>query len=231
MQIIDVTDGEGVRTAVLTLSHPTTQLRFVLFPMCHVGERRYFTDVAERSRGCDLLVVEGIVGRARRGGMLTTPPKRTRSYGGLVEADVDYGALGVPTIRPDVTGQDFDVAWQRAPRSHRALWRILYRGYHVALGTVLSRRRLAWVIKHVAPLVNEGEPASPVAERLENLVGGGRRDPKLQAALADIHRDRAHEALRVAVIYGAAHMPAVIELLQTLGYQATDSEWLTVFRY
>jgi hypothetical protein len=48
-------------------------------------------------------------------------------------------------------------------------------------------------------------------------------------ALAAIHHERAHEPLRVAVIYGAAHMLAVIEALRTLGYQPSTSEWLTVF--
>jgi hypothetical protein len=56
------------------------------------------------------------------------------------------------------------------------------------------------------------------------------RDALLLDALSDIHRQRCEEPVDVAVIHGAAHMPAVIyRLLARHGYRARTAEWVTVF--
>ena len=36
-------------------------------------------------------------------------------------------------------------------------------------------------------------------------------------------------ASSAAVLFGAAHIPAVLRLLDRLGYRVTRSDWLTVF--
>jgi hypothetical protein len=56
-----------------------------------------------------------------------------------------------------------------------------------------------------------------------------RRDPGLVCTLDAIYRDHAAEQMRVGVIWGAAHMPAVTaHLCGELGYKAASAEWLTV---
>jgi hypothetical protein len=50
----------GLRSAVTTLRHRTTPLRFILFPMVHVAEQQFYDDVAARARLCQLIVAEGI---------------------------------------------------------------------------------------------------------------------------------------------------------------------------
>jgi hypothetical protein len=56
------------------------------------------------------------------------------------------------------------------------------------------------------------------------------RDAHLLAALARIHEARCDEAIEVAIVYGAKHMPAVVVYLsRRFGYWAGDAEWMTVF--
>ena len=59
MQFIEVNSFE-VRSAVHRLERRGEPLRFVLFPMIHVGERSYYEDIAARASRCDLLLVEGV---------------------------------------------------------------------------------------------------------------------------------------------------------------------------
>ena len=57
------------------------------------------------------------------------------------------------------------------------------------------------------------------------------RDALLVRALETIHQQRSQEPIRVAVVYGAGHMPAVVRSLARYGYRASSAEWLTVFGY
>ena len=49
----------GVRSAVITLACRSGPLRFVLFPMIHVGERSFYAQVTARLRECAIIVAEG----------------------------------------------------------------------------------------------------------------------------------------------------------------------------
>ena len=49
----------GLRSAVTTFTHPVTPLRFILFPMVHVGEQQFYDEVAARARLCQVIVAEG----------------------------------------------------------------------------------------------------------------------------------------------------------------------------
>ena len=42
----------GIRSAVLTLKHRTTPLRFVLFPMVHMAEPDFYRSVAAQAADC-----------------------------------------------------------------------------------------------------------------------------------------------------------------------------------
>jgi hypothetical protein len=59
------------------------------------------------------------------------------------------------------------------------------------------------------------------------------RDRDLLAVLADIHESHADEQLDVAVVYGAAHMPAVLNgLRERFGYRTQrGAEWLTAIDF
>jgi hypothetical protein len=83
------------------------------------------------------------------------------------------------------------------------------------------------------------EQADEHDDRWERLAGGrlGRafesqthaRDSQLVQALGVIHAERQNEATKVAVVFGAAHIPAVVDYLTaTFRYYVENAVWLTV---
>jgi hypothetical protein len=58
---------------------------------------------------------------------------------------------------------------------------------------------------------------------------GGERDERLLTALCRLHEERSGESIEVAVVYGAAHVPAVVRGSRNrYGYRPHGAAWLTV---
>lgn len=56
-----------------------------------------------------------------------------------------------------------------------------------------------------------------------------RRDKRLLDALGEIHAEHGDEPIRVAIVYGAGHVPAITSgLMDRYGYRPREPEWLTV---
>ncbi|GAA2371724.1 tetratricopeptide repeat protein [Dactylosporangium salmoneum] len=218
----------GTRSAVLRLRRPGTELQFVVFPMFHVADPRFYAEVRERLRRCDLLVVEGVSGRSPLSWAITSTyriiPANKRS--GLVEDDIPYGSLGVPVINPDVTAGELGQDWRALPLRTRLL---MWLAMPIAAGLQLfgGRRRL------LGPEVELDDLPADLADhevigQLDGVFGGA-RDERLLATLSQIHRERGAERIDVAVVYGAAHTAAIVHgLLRRHGYRPRSSEWLTV---
>lgn len=128
MQIVEVTDF-GVRSAVIRLRHRETPLQFVLYPMIHAAKPAFYAAVTNRLRRVDIVVAEGVGGGAGRRKRSALASALTLSYtvlrfnrrAKLVEQNIDYAALGVPVVRPDVSAEEFAAGWQRVPLAHRLL--------------------------------------------------------------------------------------------------------------
>ncbi len=56
----------GVRSAVITLKHRATPLRFVLIPRVHVAELDFYREVGSLAGECALIVAEGVPSRYTR---------------------------------------------------------------------------------------------------------------------------------------------------------------------
>jgi hypothetical protein len=76
-------------------------------------------------------------------------------------------------------------------------------------------------------------------DRWERLAGGRitrgfesltqQRDAQLVKSLGAIHAARQHEPVKIAVVFGAGHIPAVVDYLTgTFRYYVGDARWLTV---
>ncbi len=58
---------------------------------------------------------------------------------------------------------------------------------------------------------------------------GGERDDRLLAVLSRLHEERSGEDIEVAVVCGAAHVPAIVRgLMDRYGYRPRSADWLTV---
>ncbi|NUR41789.1 MAG: hypothetical protein HOV73_17055 [Streptomyces sp.] len=229
MQIIEVT-GYAVRSAVITMRRKGTPLEFVIFPMLHVASPTFYSQVRTRLSDCDLIVLEGIRGRSAGVSALTLAyrfaPRRRRN--GLQEQRDDVLLPeSVPVINPDVTAAEAMADLRTLPR-----W------MYVLLLVAAPVLGLVFALRGPRAFLDEDMAVDdlPQTLRAEMLADDpvehamtGRRDERLLAALGEIHTERADEPIRVAVVYGAGHVPAIVcGLMDRYGYRAREAQWLTV---
>ena len=233
MQVFEVTD-HWVRSAVITMRHKDTPLRFLLFPMAHVASPSFYRQVRDRLESCDLLVVEGVHGTSRQVDILTLAYRLAarRDRNGLAEQD--YRTLlpaGVPVIAPDVSAGEVVADLKRAMGWQYPL---LLAAAPVAGAIFAVRGPRAFlasesVDEELPPAPGTGTPTPAHLDDPSERALLDRRDLRLVDALSEIHARRALEPITVAVVYGAAHIPAVVAgLLDRHGYRPRDAEWLTV---
>ncbi|WP_329175102.1 hypothetical protein [Streptomyces sp. NBC_01477] len=229
MQIVEVT-GLAVRSAVFTMRRKGTPLEFVVFPMTHVASPTFYRQVRRRLRDCDLIVMEGVKGRSAGLSTLTLAyrfaPRRRRN--GLV-AQNDAGLLpeGVPVLYPDVTAAEAMADLRELPRATYVLLMVLapLMGLVFALRGPRAFLDENQVVEDLPPTLRAEMSAGNDVERALTV----RRDRRLLEALDAIHTERRDEPIRVAVVYGAGHVPAIVAgLAERYGYLPRDSEWLTV---
>jgi pheromone shutdown protein TraB len=157
-------------------------------------------------------------------------PGRSRRLD-LVVQSIDYAALGIPVIRPDLTARQLRRRWRAIPVLQRlAVWGP-FPPVALAIRAFGTRRFLA---RHLS----RDDLPTP-EDHIERSVAGGlihlivdHRDELLIEALASIHEERCAEPVTVAVVYGAGHVAAVVRaLLARYGYRPRSAEWLTVFDF
>lgn len=232
MQLIEVSVA-GIRSAVITLHSPGTPMRVILFPMVHAGTDAFYRSVAQRLAGCDLVIAEGVCGRSATTWALTLAyrlPARSRRLA-LTVQDIDYASLGVPVVRPDMTARQFRARWRAVPALQRlAVW-CLVPAFALAFMLLGTRRTLGRYLGIDDLPDLPMEQARQVAPQLTELIVD-HRDHLLVDCLTSIHQQRHAEQIDVAVVYGAGHMPAVIQaLIQRHGYRPRSAEWLTVIDF
>jgi hypothetical protein len=238
----------GLRSAVTTFTRPATPLRFILFPMVHVGEQQFYDEVAARARLCQVIVAEGTPSQF----MPAQEWMAQQRWGSFVDqvAALRPETLGVPVyweVAPDQRPKNEPGARPSTRTGKRDGYRSGNRPKSPAedlmsrVTDVVGAATLGLARKFIDPRILDSlDQADAYDESARNLTGSwfGRnleynvmtvRDARLTGRLDEIHRDRAAEAISVGVVFGAAHMPAVAaHLCGKLGYIAANSEWLTV---
>ncbi|MEU7143348.1 hypothetical protein ABZ942_28165 [Nocardia sp. NPDC046473] len=211
----------GLRSAVIDLRVRGGPLTFRLFPMVHIAQRQFYQDVADRLRECDLIVSEGTDTPSSTGLAIVLAMRMTfqRAARSLVHQDIDHAALGVPVVWPD--------AYSRSNRRRRmmilsVLDLLLLTPFYVVVMAFGGRD---WLLRTRFEISDNTE----VRLRFMNELFIHDRDKALVSALTQIYEERRERHEVVGIVYGAAHMPAVIKGLNTFGYQAVGADWLTIF--
>jgi hypothetical protein len=177
--------------------------------------------------------VEGIRGRSRAATGITLTYRMVKlGRLGLVAQDLDLASLQVPIVYPDMDGRDFDKGWRALP----LLQRLTLLCMPLVLGPLVflfgTRAALA---RHLT--LDDDHGLGGVLEDSEGFEEHDallldRRDDLLIEELTRIHEAHGTEPLRVAVVYGAQHMIAVVHTLSArFGYNPRSATWLTIFDY
>jgi hypothetical protein len=233
MQIIEVS-VIGVRSAVITLTRRDTPMKVVFFPMIHLGTPAYYRAVMSGLSDCQLVVAEGIRGKSATTSVATLSYRllrRNRKLG-LVAQNLDLEGLGIPVIRPDMTGAQFEQRWRQAvPLLQRMLLWCVVPIYALGMLVVGSRRMLARQLALDDLPTRQQELTNDAFENMDDVVVT-ERDRMLLEALLSIHAAHSSEDMSVGVVYGAGHVPGVAGVLVTrLGYRPRSAKWLTVFDF
>lgn len=214
----------GLRSAIIELRARGNPLTFRLFPMVHIGNPEFYREVGERLRECDLIVSEGWDMPSSTGKAILLAMRLTfqRAAWQLVNQDIDHEALGIPTLWPD--------AQSNHPRRHRLdllsfLDLVLLVPFYVVVMALGGR---GWLLRNRLEINDNSEIRMRSRRMTEFAITD--RDAALLATLSQVHEERHNRPEIVAIVYGAAHMPAVINTLNArFGYRAVAAEWITIF--
>jgi hypothetical protein len=227
MQIVE-TSTFGVRSVVFTLERPSAP-RFVLFPMVHVAEPRFYTEVATSLEACDVILLEGI--RSATVSLLTLSYRffaGSRRLGLVSQRQMDIKHLKERVVLGDMAAADFAGRWFSLTTSLRLVLPALAPVYglylrffgersvlarHMEVNDLASRRDLTW------------------DEDAEQVVGVvlTARDRVIVDFLRSAIEQHSTGDKTVGAVYGAAHMPAIIAYLtRGAGYRIVKREFITV---
>lgn len=217
----------GLRAARHRLAAPDHAAEVTLFPMIHIGEAAFFDRVASDALAHDVVLVEGV--RARSVWLLTrayrwAPLKR---LGLVAQPAIRPDAGGAEVILADISPAAFDKLWRAQPAWHRTGFALAAPAYGLWLRLTASRATLA-----------RRQCTTDLPDRDTTLAhdtpAGGLLSVILHARDANLTRvlgaelDKARNTpRRIAVVYGAAHMPAILaELRAHGGFRPVESDWL-----
>lgn len=223
MQIIESSNW-GVRSARLTFRHPVTDQTVTLFPMIHVAEAAFYDRVFRDANAHDAVLVEGVDSPITK--------RVTRSYRwigeriGLVVQPRHPASSGAVVVHADLSGEAFGKLWGDVPRWQRWL---------IAVVAPIMGLHLRWfgTREMIAGRVGMDDAMSrdellrwnPETALLHRIIRDSRDERLLQVVAEQLTFRQS-----VAVVYGAAHMRAVIrELTQKRGFVSAEGEWMLVF--
>ncbi len=231
MQILEYSPF-GLRSVRIVLESRESDITVTLFPMVHLGEAAFFASVYEDAFAHDVVLVEGVRSPITQ--------RITRVYRWCASSSRLALSLQPPypldstvrarVIHADLTGEEFAAAWGRLLLWMRlalyvgspamALWLRIFGtrqmiAKHLAMDDALSQDEL----------VNWSPETGVLDEAMLNA-----RDTRLIERLEDVLDSADPAVQRVAIVYGAGHVRAVLRALTgRRRFFAKGSEWLTVF--
>ena len=229
MQFIEK-NSFNVRSAVYQLNRDGTGLEFLIFPMIHVGSRKFYEEISKRLSSCDLILAEGVT--SKRASLLTLSyrvVKKIRRMDLVTQQDgMKVESFRDKILNTDMEGPIFDERWSSLPVMLRVQLIILIPVYVVYLFIFGTRETLAENIA-LEDLPSSEEILNDSFEGLDDLLVA-ERDQKLIEWLRKFDDEGSEKIKRIGVLYGAFHMRGTMRfLMQKLKYRVSKAEWVTVF--
>jgi hypothetical protein len=230
MQIIE-SSALGVRSARVQFRHPGGRPSVTLFPMIHIGEPEFYRAAFDDAFAHDVVLVEGV--KSPIGARIT------RSYRWLLGSkriglslqpkSPEAGTCHAKIVHADLSGAEFAAEWQKVQPWLRLLV------YLISPLIGLHRRWFATRESIAKGISMDDQPSqkelvewSPEAGALTQAILHSRDERLIDRLCEQLSADA---GTKIAIVYGAGHMRAVVrELATRQGYMTGQSDWLTVFR-
>lgn len=246
-RFVDAGEQRGqFEVAVVRYRHPSRDVTVDLVSAVHVGDQGYYDTLSTRFASYDAMLYELVAPEGTRpvageGGasfvsILQTWMKNTLELQFQLEA-IDYGKPNF--VHADLSPADMQRLWaERGESVWTLLWRVIAMSGQIQQeGTTMSShdliaalfakdraRRLKYLlaqqlesIEQTLAVFGDGENAS------DSVLVGARNQKALAVMDAEIARGRT----RLAIFYGAAHMPDLEQRLQReRGFRFESHEWI-----
>lgn len=231
MQFIEK-NGFDLRSAIYRLGRDKDGLEFILFPMIHVGEKRFYEEVQRRLGECDLIFVEGVNSNKIKMLVLTYKViERIKGFDLVTQHALSLSEFGDRIINTDMDGAVFDANWSSLPLRLRAL---MFVAVPVLAVYLYLRGTRSFIAEHLAfdDLPSRDEILMSDDgdwDKFEDVLVA-RRDRVLVDRIGQLDEEQRGQKKVVGILYGAGHMRTVARfLLSELKYRVTKAEWVTVF--
>ncbi|WP_321501165.1 hypothetical protein [Breoghania sp.] len=231
MQIIE-SSIFGVRSVRMVLTSKDHPHEVTLFPMIHIGEATFFEAVIADAVSHDIVLHEGVKSRHSK--------RLTRSYRWAavskklgLRLQQQFRAKEIcdtRVIRADLDTDEFDRLWRGLPFRLRCL------AYFLPSLVGLQRRLFA-----TRESLAEGIAMSDHTSSQEWLDWGDdvdaffgvilrAHDRRLIECLEEVLAEPCDEPRRIAIVYGARHMRAVLRhLTKDYRFRVSENRWMTVW--
>lgn len=228
MQLIE-SSPLGVRAARHRLTSPGSPACVTLFPMVHIGAPDFFARTYRDAFSHDAVLVEGVGGPIVR--------RLTRTYRWMAGSRLGLAiqppypapdSVPAEIVRADLSAEEFHRQWRRISPALRLLVFLLVPIVSLRHRWVSSRESIA---RHLD--MDDYRSRDETLAWDPNLVAFrhsimGARDARLVERLGDM-LDRPAPPARLAVLFGAMHMRAVLLELRRRDFRSVDSRWETIF--
>lgn len=231
MQIVE-RSMMGVRAARQTMQSPDKQVSVTLFPMIHIGQESFYRQVHADALQHDVVLVEGVRSPVTR---LITSSYRWIDKAKLqlvVQPRIPTALDGNPRIvHADLSTEEFHLQWSKLP-----FWLKLLVGIFAPL--VGIHRRLFATRESLAKAMEmEDRLSSDEILSLDPRFAALRqtilhvRDQRLIERLGEELDRVADRPNKIAIIYGAAHMRAVLAELSRRNFRTAGATWQMVMAF
>lgn len=230
MQFIEK-NGFDVRSAIYRLGRDGDGLEFILFPMIHIGEKRFYEEIGRRLAECDLIFVEGVGSKkAKMLVLIYGAIEKIKGFDLVTQHALKLSDFGDRVVNTDMEAETFDVNWSSLPLYTRAMLFVFVPFVVVYLYLCGTRSVIA---EHLAvddlPSRDEILSSDEDWDKIDEVIVA-RRDQVLVERIKQLYEEQRGRKRVVGILYGASHMRAVAGfLLSKLKYRVTKAEWVTVF--
>lgn len=227
MQFIE-SNSFNLRAAVYQLTHPNNKLQFHVFPMVHVGEAEYYSEIQKRLSHCEYILYEGV--RSFYADLITLSYRKLAEKRGLglmtQKEGLRLNELNAQLIHADMSTEEFEKEW-----SELSIWtRISIWVLCPLMGLLhrfLGHRVFLACVGNVNDLPEGGDLCSEESPFFDLIMS--KRDRRLIECVEKEYRSKSHLATIMGIVYGAKHIPVVmVLLLQKYGYRVAKAEWVKV---
>jgi len=220
--MIEFVRGDLAALGRTAMRHPNHDLRITLYSMFHVGSAAFYEALSEDLRRFRVFLLESVRWKGLRGPLYDLA---ARNVGLVTQRAWLRLPEGVERLSLDMS----EVEFTREIGTILVHWRLLLRFLRPVLWAVTSTasgRHALWDAiskeKYARKLQSD---ETPLSQLIKNKRDRAMCDV-LRAVVQDPARIRAAEP--VAVIAGAAHMPALYMTLRSCGYEKGSVRWFEV---